>query len=285
MLVRCLAPVTSMSKSTSKKSDWRWCMRMLTMLPPASPIRVQAWPSTPGALRTVAIRRARDTVSSACGVQCRSRQTSSRSSYSASREQSMVCTASPSPEGCRMPTIRSPGTGLQQSAKCRLTPGVSPPPRTYRRAERPSSMRTRAEAATRSLSFKPGNTLSSTWVACTRPRPTCSNSSSSLGWAKRSSAGRSDTPARSRSALAKAWSTAARPSRTNSSRSVRRMWRRMAERARPVRVSERQFAGTAGLWPRITSTTSPLDRGVRSGRSSPLILAPTVVSPTSVCTA
>ena len=63
------------------------------------------------------------------------------------------------------------------------------------------------------------------------------------------------------------------------------MWRRMAERARPVTVSERQSTGISRLAPRMISTTSPFCSWVRIGLSSPLILAPTAVSPTSVWTA
>ncbi len=59
----------------------------------------------------------------------------------------------------------------------------------------------------------------------------------------------------------------------------------MAERARPVTVSERQSGADTGLGPRITSTTSPFCSTVRSGRSSPLTFTPTVVSPMSVWTA
>ncbi len=86
-------------------------------------------------------------------------------------------------------------------------------------------------------------------------------------------------------AASKVWSTVARPRRVNSSFSVWRMWRRMAERARPVTVIERQSGGTTGLPPRITSTTSPFWRTVRKGFSSPLIFTPMVVSPMSVWTA
>ena len=46
-----------------------------------------------------------------------------------------------------------------------------------------------------------------------------------------------------------------------------------------------QSGGTAACPPRITSTMSPLLSTVRKGRSSPLILTPTQVSPTSVWTA
>jgi hypothetical protein len=59
----------------------------------------------------------------------------------------------------------------------------------------------------------------------------------------------------------------------------------MAERARPVTVSERHSGQAMGLAPRTISTTSPFCKVVRRGRNSPLILAPTVVSPTSVWTA
>ena len=60
---------------------------------------------------------------------------------------------------------------------------------------------------------------------------------------------------------------------------------RMAERARPVTVSERQSAGACDFGPRTTSTTSPLVSSVRRGLSSPLTFTPTQVSPTSVWTA
>ena len=51
--------------------------------------------------------------------------------------------------------------------------------------------------------------------------------------------------------------------------------KRMAARALPVTVRFSQSVGTRGLAPRITSTTSPLVSGVRSGLSSPLIFTPT----------
>ncbi|MNT99055.1 hypothetical protein D3C72_2418000 [compost metagenome] len=63
------------------------------------------------------------------------------------------------------------------------------------------------------------------------------------------------------------------------------MWRRIAERARPVTVRLRQSVGTSRLVPRMISTTSPFCNAVRIGFSSPLILTPTAVSPTSVWTA
>ncbi len=149
----------------------------------------------------------------------------------------------------------------------------------------PSSIRVRAAAASRSAGFSSGNTASRIWLGVIRPRPAASNSSSSLATANRSSAGRSDTPESARPALAKVCSTAVRPSLPNSSRSVWRMWRRIAERARPVTVSERQSAGMTGAGPVITCTTSPLLSGVRSGFRSPLIFTPMAVSPTSVWTA
>jgi hypothetical protein len=55
----------------------------------------------------------------------------------------------------------------------------------------------------------------------------------------------------------KAWAIEALPKRTYSSRSVCRRCRRIADRARPVTVSDRQSGGTTGFAPRITSTTSP----------------------------
>ena len=86
---------------------------------------------TNGTFLIVAVSLARAmALRSASGVHCRSRQSSSRSSNSASRSQSMVWTVSPRPSLSRMPTMRSPGTGEQHSPKWMLTPGVSPPPRT-----------------------------------------------------------------------------------------------------------------------------------------------------------
>ncbi len=75
------------------------------------------------------------------------------------------------------------------------------------------------------------------------------------------------------------------PLRANSSRSAWRSRRRIAERARPVMVSDCQSWGAEPWEPRMISTTSPFCRMVLSGFSSPLILAPTALSPIEVCTA
>ncbi len=77
----------------------------------------------------------------------------------------------------------------------------------------------------------------------------------------------------------------ARPMRTNSPCSDLRIRRRIAERARPVTAMSSQPGSGAGVPERMISTTSPFWMRVRSGRWRPLILAPTQVSPTSVCTA
>jgi len=112
-----------------------------------------------------------------------------------------------------------------------------------------------------------------------------SNNSSSAATPNLSKAGRNETAARDLPARSSVWSMEARPRRMNSSFSVWRMWRRMAERARPVMASERHSGCAVGVGPRITSTTSPLVSGMRKGRSSPLIFTPTVVSPMSEWTA
>jgi hypothetical protein len=88
-----------------------------------------------------------------------------------------------------------------------------------------------------------------------------------------------------RPALWNACSIEILPMRAASSRSACRSRRRIAERARPVMVSDCQSSG-ADIWgPRMISTTSPFCRMVLSGFSSPLILAPTALSPIEVCTA
>ena len=63
------------------------------------------------------------------------------------------------------------------------------------------------------------------------------------------------------------------------------MWRRIADRARPVTVRDRQSAGISRLAPRMISTTSPFCSWVRIGFSSPLTFTPTAESPTPVWTA
>ena len=61
--------------------------------------------------------------------------------------------------------------------------------------------------------------------------------------------------------------------------------RRMAERALPVTTTDSQAAGGTCALERMISTSSPFFSSVISGMMRPLTLAPTQVSPTSVCTA
>ncbi len=222
MAVACLRSDTSISRSMSKKSCCRCCRARLRMLPPASPITVATWPSTPGALRMVARRRVRASApSSASAVHCRSCQTESSSATSASRWQSMVCTVRPAPSS-RMPTMRSPGRGEQQAPKWIDTPGVRPPPRMNSRAAS-STMRRRSGAALVTVPFNCGNRVSITRAGATWPRPMASNSSSSPAMARVSSAGLSATSASALSTRARVCSSATLPSFWNSERSEVRM--------------------------------------------------------------
>ena len=250
MLVRCLASLTSTSMSTSKKSDWRWCMRRLTMLPPASPMMVQTWPSTPGALRMVA-RQAGAGDGVALGLR-RPLQVAPdaprRSSNSAS-----VCAVDgvdgqALASGSRMPTMRSPGTGEQQSPKWMRDAGRQ----AAAAHEEPGALAVLDAAGGAVAAFALGPSGPGTRSPAPGParrgrgrRPRTARPR----WRRRS--GPAPAAARRPCAILPAalegLVEVARPRRVNSSFSVWRMWRRMAERARPVTVSERQSGGTSRL--------------------------------------
>ncbi len=116
------------------------------------------------------------------------------------------------------------------------------------RRRRPRCLRRAAALALARSPSGPGRRASSTWPGVTRPRPTASKSSVLGGGGEplerrpQRDARACDLPARS-----KVWSIEARPRRMNSSFSVWRMWRRIAERARPVTASERQSGCAGGL--------------------------------------
>jgi len=84
------------------------------------------------------------------------------------------------------------------------------------------------------------------------------------------------------------WSNSLRPIAATSAYSLARTARRIEARALPVTTNASHDScgsALAPLAPLMISTTSPLLSGVLSGMCRPLILAPTVCAPRSVCTA
>ena len=290
MWVRWRASFTSMSKSTSKKSAWRWRMRMLTMLPPASPMMVQAWPSTPGRVADGGRQaRARDRC---CvrprGVHCRSRQSSSLVLVLGQARAVDGVHGQPPPSGWRMPTMRSPGTGLQQSREVQRDAGRQPAaahvearapcrPRSARGRRRRRVLGRLQAGEHRLQHLAGGDPPAADRVVELRPR---------VAAAKRSSAGRSETsasdlPARSKRLLHRG------PAEPRELLLLGRADVAADGRAGAAGDGERAPVGgrRRASAPRITSTTSPFCSAVRSGLSSPLIFTPMAVSPTSVWTA
>src|SRR5216684_1367349 len=125
MLVRWRTSVTSISTRISKKSAERLVILRLVMLPWCLPMTVVRLPRLPGSLPRVTLMRPTCPASSPLLVQATSSQRSGVSAKLASASQSMVWMVTPFPV-VTMPTMRSPGSGWQQPAKCSAMPGMSP---------------------------------------------------------------------------------------------------------------------------------------------------------------
>ena len=109
-----------MSITMRKKSGLRSVNTMSVMLARCSPISVQIRPSTPESLASVTSMRVVCSGWAGPSAQRRSIQRS-LSSKASSSAQSMAWICTPLPRTA-MPTIRSPGIGLQQGAGCATWP-------------------------------------------------------------------------------------------------------------------------------------------------------------------
>src|SRR5439155_15097179 len=90
----------------------------LLMLPPCLPIVVVRLPRLPGSLAIVTLIRPTWAASASSLDQATSSQRSGSAAKLSSVSQSIVWIVTPLPV-VTMPTIRSPGSGWQQPAKCR----------------------------------------------------------------------------------------------------------------------------------------------------------------------
>src|SRR4051812_5830194 len=124
IVVRCLTSATSMSIMISKKSVERLVIFRLLILPPCLPITVVRLPRLPGSLAIVTLRRPTWLASSSL-LQATSSQRSGVSAKLSRVSQSIVWIVTPFPV-VTIPTMRSPGNGWQQPAKCSAMPGMRP---------------------------------------------------------------------------------------------------------------------------------------------------------------
>ena len=124
-----------------------------------------------------------------------------------------------------------------------------------------------------------------TSVEAVSPRPTEASTSSMSLRASRGSTGFRLSLEKVLPARSKARSRMRAPSPEYCLRMAFLVARRMAARALPVTTIDSQAAGGTCALERMISTSSPFFSSVISGMMRPLTLAPTQVSPTSVCTA
>src|SRR3546814_824241 len=128
ILVRCFTSRTSISTNIPKKSVVRLVIFRLVMLPLCLAMIVVSALSAPGSLLMTRLMRPTwpcDFSASAGESQARSSQRSGCSANCSSASQSMVWMVTPLPV-VTMPTLRSPGSGWQQPAKCIAMPGIRP---------------------------------------------------------------------------------------------------------------------------------------------------------------
>src|SRR6202035_5828813 len=122
---RCFTSATWISTMISKKSVERLVIFRLLILPPCLPIVVVRLPRLPGSLAIVTLIRPVWAASASSLVQATSSQRSGSSAKLSSVSQSIVWIVTPLPV-VTMPTMRSPGNGWQQPAKCTAIPGIRP---------------------------------------------------------------------------------------------------------------------------------------------------------------
>ena len=283
MAVRCRTSLTSTSMLISKKSAARLVNFRLEMLPSLAPIRVVMAPRVPGSLATTtSMRPTYGPSASPSTDHATSSQRSGVSSNCCRVSQSMVWTVRPSPE-VTMPTMRSPGSGWQHSAKWTAMPGISPRIGMAAPAGDWPSASARREAALAPTAA--GKAAPTACRAAISPRPTAACRSSPPFRPSALAARFSAVSVMLRRAWTKPRSSMALPSLTCSSRSRMRTKRRMRERALPVATNCAQVGLGAAVPAVMISTWSPFWSTVRNWLILPSIFVPTQRSPISVWTA
>ena len=189
----------------------------------------------------------------------------------------MACTSTPSSR-LRKPTIRSPGTGWQQIASLKPTPGVRP------RIEMARS-RLAQSASSSKFAVQPGTNASITSRSSILAAPMANMRSSSCSISSRPIAPWIAFLPTLAGTLLAISSKSLRPISATSACSFKRTARRIAARALPVTTKPNHDNSGSALLPLIISTTSPLASCVRSGICRPLIFVPKVAAPKSVWTA
>jgi hypothetical protein len=171
IVVKCFTSPTSMSIMISKKSSERLVIFKLLILPPCFPMTVVRLPRLPGSFAIVTFTRPTWTASPSLPPQATSSHRSGVSAKLSSVSQSIVWIVTPLPV-VTMPTMRSPGSGWQQPAKCSAMPGIRPRIGTAV-SLRFALRRARASETTLPLaSWGCGNAALATARPVTRPWPT-----------------------------------------------------------------------------------------------------------------